>query len=184
MTARSILTVLTAFALASACSPRRPPVITDDEDHLARGRRVHATRSDTDQPPSDCADDAREPDDEPGDVTASNKTVMGTSPVKIDGQVSCPGNEDWFHGYADCCRDVGATVTWNPADDAALRVDLLDASGQVIRLDGPGDSVERADGKTTVTAHDRGGDFYVRVRNFGGVRTPYSIEITAIVAEP
>ena len=172
------------LASAAACSPKKqgPLVLGDDG-------RVHPVKDDKKNPlpkfddtQADCADDAREPDDSPADVASSDKIFSGPKPVTVDGGISCPGNEDFLHGYADANTDAGATVTWN-GDEGDLRVDFLDATGEVVELDQPDDVAQRTPGKVVLSRHAfGGGDFYIRIRNRGGTRTAYTVVMRAITA--
>lgn len=124
--------------------------------------------------PSDCADDAREEDDSPVDVIGT--IVTGLRPIVWKDQVSCPGDDDLVHGFSDGTGQAGATVTWK-GDLGDLRVDLLDAQGRPVKLNGMG-MVDRQPGRVEVKVAIRG-DFYVRIRNLAGTRVPYEIEIVA-----
>jgi hypothetical protein len=69
-------------------------------------------------------------------------------------------------------------VLWNP-DEGDLRVDLLDAAGRVLSLDGDEDSFSHDPGKVKVLKGRWQRDFYVRVRNRGGTRVQYRLELYA-----
>lgn len=152
------LTLVFAVALG-ACGPHKHWVDASHERSDEAG-------------PSDCTDDAREPDDTLADVLG--KLLPG--PVSWKDQVSCPGNDDLIHVWSDGQDPVGALVTWNAAD-GKLRVDLLDAKGRALRLDGETDLADRAAGKVELMQSSVGGDVYVRVRNETGTRIPYAVEV-------
>ncbi len=125
----------------------------------------------TPEPPSDCADDAREEDDSLVAVAGTDKAVVGQRFVKLDG-VSCPGDDDWIHGYRPCCANIAVDVSWNAAE-GELRVDLVGADGTPF----PADAVEASPGKVHVQRDNHGQDFYVRIRNRSGTRLPYTAHV-------
>src|SRR5437764_526463 len=119
-------TLIAAALLAAACAPRKPGhlVLGDDgKVRTVKDDKKNPLPKFDDGPAADCADDAREPDDSPADVASSDKIFSGPKPVTVAGGISCPGNEDFLHGYADAGTDAGATVMWN-GDDGDLRVDF------------------------------------------------------------
>lgn len=115
-----------------------------------------------------CADDAREEDDEVAYVLA--KSSKGGE--KFDA-VSCPADDDFIHLFAD--GRTGATITWAPGE-GELRVDLLDESGELVRL-GSTDLAEKSNGRVVVQRHNVRGDFFLRIRNRSGTPVKYRVEI-------
>ncbi len=174
---RRLLTALAVLSGALACAPRRPGplVVAEGDDAPVKVKTKVAPRvEDTGEAP--CADDSHEPDDTPAQVV--DRVMTGVKPVRLDNLVSCPGNDDHFHGFRECCGEAGALVTWSP-EEGDLRVDFLDASGNRIDLDGDADSTSRDPGKVKLLKGNWQGDFYLRVRNRGGTRVQYRIEVYA-----
>ena len=163
--------LLLAWLLLPGCPAHR-----EGERHLNTAK---LGRGGTEAAASDCVDDAREPDDSIPQVLG--KILSGPKVFVINDEVSCPGDDDYFHGYADGVSAAGAIVTWK-ASEGELRVDLLDSRGTVMRLEGA-DTEDRAPGRIELKRDHLTGDFYVRVRNYAGTRIPYAIEIAAPAAE-
>jgi hypothetical protein len=129
-----------------------------------------------------CVDDAREDDDTREQALASppRSHIFNHGPLKLEGQVACPGDEDWVHAYADCCHPAGVRVRWEAAQ-GALEVDLLDVEGAPLPLDAPGDLAQRTPGEVLLRRASHGGPFLVRIRSGGAGAVPYSVELTAPV---
>lgn len=129
-----------------------------------------------------CADDAREDDDTREQALANPPLshVFGHGPLKLDGQVACPGDTDWLYAYADCCYPAGVRVRWEAAR-GALEVDLLDVEGVPLSLDAPGDLAQRTPGDVRLMRASHGGPFLVRIRSGGAAAVPYTVELSAPV---
>jgi hypothetical protein len=129
-----------------------------------------------------CADDAREDDDtrEQALATSPLSHVFGHGPLKLDGQVACPGDTDWLYAHGDCCHPAGVRVRWAAAR-GALEVDLLDVEGVPLSLDAPGDLAQRTPGEVRLMRASHGGPFLVRIRAGGAAAVPYTVELSAPV---
>ncbi|OJT21919.1 hypothetical protein BO221_24510 [Archangium sp. Cb G35] len=129
-----------------------------------------------------CTDDAREDDDtrEQALATPPLSHIFGHGPLKLDGQVACPGDTDWLYAYADCCHPAGVSVRWEAAR-GALEVDLLDAEGVPLSLDAPGDLAQRTPGEVRLMRASHGGPFLVRIRPGSEAAVPYTVELSAPV---
>lgn len=122
-------------------------------------------------PPSDCADDAREEDDDLVTVSVVGKPITGQRFVKVDG-VSCPGDDDWIHGYRSSVGTAGVELTWN-ASEGDLRVELVESDGRPLAPD----VNEASPGKLKVLRSRHEQDFYIRIRNRAGTRVSYSAAV-------
>ena len=147
------------FSLALAACPKGGDRHVDVGDFKGAAADYQATG---------CADDAREPDDEVAYVLSKSSK---------DGEkfeaLSCPGDDDFIHLFAD--GRTGAAITWAPSE-GELRVDLLDASGESVRL-GSTDFTETSNGRVVVQRLNVRGDFYLRIRNRSGTPVRYRVEI-------
>lgn len=128
-----------------------------------------------------CADDAREDDDTREQALASPPLshVFNHGPLKLEGQVACPGDTDWLYAHSDCCNPAGVQVRWE-GGRGALEVDLLDVEGVPLPLDAPGDLVQRTPGEVRLLRASHGGPFLVRLRS-KGTAVPYTVELSAPV---
>ncbi|ATB40106.1 hypothetical protein CYFUS_005554 [Cystobacter fuscus] len=144
---------------------------------------VYETRSGNESPAgAACTDDAGEEDDtlEQALAAAPLSHVFNHGPLRLEGRVACPGDEDWIHAYSDCCNPSGARVRWD-ASRGPLEVELLDSEGNPLPLGAPGDIVQRQPGEVYLLRAEYGGRFLVRVRTSGEVAVPYSVELFAPV---
>ena len=132
--------------------------------------------------PPACADDAKEDDDtlEQGLASPPLYHVFNHGPLRLEGRVACPGDEDWIHAHADCCEQAGAIVRWDAAR-GPLEVELLDDKGAPIPLNAPGDIAQRLAGEVHLLRAQHGGPFLVRVRAGGEAAVPYSVDLFAPV---
>lgn len=158
--------LLCSFVLGACASGRQV-----DPETLARGSASEPA------PAEECADDPREEDDERLDTAAHEKMIWSHAPTRLEGMVSCPGDDDWIHAYADCCDDAGVELRWNAAE-GDLKVDLFDAEGRLL-VARPGDIDEREEGVVRRMRASHGGDLYVRIRNRAGTRLPYTLTVHA-----
>lgn len=78
---------------------------------------------------SGCPDEAGESDStlQQAVATPPRYHVYGHGPLKLEGKVACPGDEDWIHAYGDCCYEAGAVVRWD-ASAGPLEVVLFDTA--------------------------------------------------------
>lgn len=130
-----------------------------------------------------CHDDSREENDNPTSGTAASAAyhIFGGS-MTFSGQVACPGDDDYIRGYADCCPGFGVTVQWDPSD-GDLVVDLLNAAGTPISLNGPADVHVRQPGYVELLETDQGSsEFLVRIRS--QKRVPYEAVLQAPMYAP
>jgi hypothetical protein len=131
---------------------------------------------------SECPAEGGEGDDTLQQAAATQPLshVYGKGPLKLEGKVACPGDEDCIHAYADCCFEGGAVVRWD-ASAGSLDVELFDKEGRPLPLSAPGDVVLRQPGEVRLLWAEAGGYFFVRVRSTEAVNVPYSVDLLASV---
>ena len=157
---RDLSAVAMLCLLLSAC-PRGGSRVVDPDDF---GRAIR------DYEAASCSDDGREEDDEIVSVLA--RTEKTGEKVYA---VSCPGDDDLFSLPVE--GRAAALVTWNPVQ-GDLFIDLLDANGRALELDGPTDFRERHPGRILVQRLGVTGPHFLRVRNREGTPVKYRVEVT------
>lgn len=139
---------------------------------------MDAPRADT----GACADDTREDDDTLAAGLAEDPIYALGGTTTITGLVACPGDDDYFHGYADCCGSpVGADLAWSAAQ-GTLELEILAPDGSPWPVD---DVVtEGGHARRVETSSIAGHDFVVRVHNPGPQAVPYDLTVLALVIGP
>lgn len=154
-------------------------VVADDAASVEDARApMDAPRADT----GACADDAREEDDTLAAGLAQDPIYDLDGHTELAALTACPGDDDYFHGYADCCDSaLGADATWT-ASEGTLELEVLTPDGAPWPVD---DVVtESGHARRVETSTATGHDFIVHVHNPGNAPVHYDVTVLARVFGP
>ncbi|MFO0685977.1 MAG: hypothetical protein U0234_28210 [Sandaracinus sp.] len=139
---------------------------------------MDAPRADT----GACTDDAREEDDTLAAGLAQDPIYDLDGHTELTALTACPGDDDWFHGYADCCDNaLGADLTWSAAE-GSLELEIVAPDGSAWPVDDIVTEAGHARRVETSTAEGR--DFLVHVHNPGSAPVRYDVTVLARVFGP
>jgi hypothetical protein len=170
--------VIDAFAVDAPMAADAPPA----DALVAPDAAVADALANDAGPLGPCTDDSREDDDTLAVGLAASALSDLDGTVDVPGLVACPGDDDFLHGYSDCCDDpLGAEIRWNSAD-GVLELSVLAPDGTAWPVDDVVMDPDRARSVETATA--MGHDFVVRVHNPGATPIAYDATVYARVFGP
>ncbi len=129
-----------------------------------------------------CTDDSREDNDTIAVAMAGSPIYSLSGSTTLDSLVACPGDDDYYYGYSDCCSDAfGAELRWAPAD-GALELSIVDSAGTPIAVNV--DETAPGNRRLLQTAPTMSTYFFARVHNPGSTPVAYTLVVYAFVFGP